>query len=252
MQSVIDELKTNPVEPVLATAKSEEDKPRLVKYARALQADPVGKTRDLVAACRVSGQRRYELKKLIKNGNESQVWKKDVGRDIPAVAPLRDCKTRWSSTFLMVDRALILYPVSFPLPRPFCTFVVDSSLPQAIETFLALPTRSDIAHHLLLPDQKSVLTHIYEIFDFPHRAQQVVSHENTPTVSIAMPAYALLVDAWKALRYDLPELQHYIDFGVTKVEEYVFKSRKSRIFALAMSKLPHPVFAIDTDSLSQS
>ena len=76
--------------------------------------------------------------------------------------------------------------------------------------------------------------HIYEILDVPHRAQQVISHENTPTVSIAMLAYALLVNAWKALRLDLKE--HHVDLGISKIKEYVFKSRKSRIYALAMSK----------------
>ena len=64
-----------------------------------------------------------------------------------------------------------------------------------------------------------MLSHIYEILDVPRRAQQVVSHENTPTVSIALPAYALLLDAWKELRRELPELSHYINLGIMKIEE---------------------------------
>lgn len=121
-------------------------------------------------------------------------------------------------------------------------YAVRSDFSQAVKAFLeklsAQGTRSasDPSEHLLHPDEKSVLSHIYEILNVPRRAQQVVSHENTPTVSIAMPAYALLVDAWKALRLDLKELQHYIDLGISKIEEYVFKSRKSWIYALAMSK----------------
>ena len=38
------------------------------------------------------------------------------------------------------------------------------------------------------------------------------------------------------MRDALKELQHYINLGISKIEEYVFKSRKSRIYALAMSK----------------
>lgn len=114
-------------------------------------------------------------------------------------------------------------------------------LSQAVKKFIeTLPTRSAVTHRLLLQDEKSVLSHIYEILDVPRRAQQVVSHENTPTVSIALPAYTLLVDAWKTLRIERWELRHYINLGISKIEEYVFKSRKSRIFALAMSTYPSP------------
>lgn len=86
-----------------------------------------------------------------------------------------------------------------------------------------------------------MLSHIYEILDVPRRAQQVVSHENTPTVSIALPAYALLLDAWKELRRELPELSHYINLGILKIEEYVFKSRRSRIYAIAMGAYLYPL-----------
>ena len=115
-QTVMDELKTNPVEPVLTTSTDPSDLPHLMRYAAALEADPVGKTRDLVTTCRSSGQRRHELQSVITEGNDSGRWQGEEGRKIPPVQLLQDCKTRWSSTFLLIDRVLMLYPVSpFPI-----------------------------------------------------------------------------------------------------------------------------------------
>lgn len=111
-QTVLDELKTNPFDPVIETAKDSSEIPHLTRYATALEADPVGKTRDLVTTCRSSGSRRRELQAVIADGNQSGRWSREEGREIREVQLLRDCKTRWSSTFLLIDRALMLYPVS--------------------------------------------------------------------------------------------------------------------------------------------
>ena len=114
-QTVLDELKTNPFDPVIETAKDPSEIPHLTRYATALEADPVGKTRDLVTTCRSSGSRRQELRTVIADGNQSGRWLREEGREIREVQLLRDCKTRWSSTFLLIDRALMLYPVSWML-----------------------------------------------------------------------------------------------------------------------------------------
>ena len=59
------------------------------------------------------------------DGNKTLSWPKDmihfdcptlpddqkVGGTLPEVQLLRDCETRWSSTFLMITRVLNLYPV---------------------------------------------------------------------------------------------------------------------------------------------
>ena len=79
-------------------------------YKQAILANPIGKKRGLVAACRSSGQRRRQLKQTIIDGNLTGYWKGKLpggGEKLPLVNLLRDCETRWSSTFLMVDRALL-------------------------------------------------------------------------------------------------------------------------------------------------
>ncbi|KAI0660766.1 hypothetical protein C8Q70DRAFT_1044080 [Cubamyces menziesii] len=197
----------------------EEEHARHRAYADTLASDPVQKVRDLVTALRQSGQRRNELHQFIVDGVASGRWKDHPqGWQIKPLQLLRDCETRWSSTFLMIDRVLLLYP--------------------AISDFLAHPSRADLARYLLTPNQLAVLTHIHQVFEVSHQAQQLVSSEKTPTLSLVLPAYELLIDSWRTLCQQYPELAPYISLGIAKVEEYINKSRRSRIYALAMAVNP--------------
>jgi len=50
----------------------------------------------------------------IEDGNKSGKWKGKLpgnAETLPVVQLLRDCETRWSSTYLMIERLLLLYPV---------------------------------------------------------------------------------------------------------------------------------------------
>jgi len=90
--------------------------------------------RGLVVALRASTQRREELADVIREGNSfgqwaeaSKTWKawwidmdyehrnESTDVTIPQVQVLRDCPTRWSSTYLMIHRALELLPVRHSL-----------------------------------------------------------------------------------------------------------------------------------------
>lgn len=83
-------------------------------YRDALAADIIGTARKLVTACRASGQRREDFELTIRNGNKAGSWTDPEGNllPIPVLQLLRDCETRWSSTFLMLDRVVTLLPVS--------------------------------------------------------------------------------------------------------------------------------------------
>ena len=82
-------------------------------YLEALKADVLGVARKLIAACRASGRRREEFVDTIVKGNQNMSWPKVDGMFVPmdVLQLLRDCDTRWSSTYLMVDRALVMLPV---------------------------------------------------------------------------------------------------------------------------------------------
>ncbi len=72
--------------------------------------------------------------------------------------------------------------------------------------------------------------------EIPHDAQQLLSYERAPSLSIALPAYELLLMGWRELREEMPHMAPFIDTGIEKIEEYVNLSRHSRIHALAMGE----------------
>jgi hypothetical protein len=109
VQTVLKEVKENPYFPVIDSAPDTSNpSDELQQYADALSSDPVKSLREIVAICRKSGQRCEELQKIIATGNASNSW----GIIIRPVQLLRDCETRWSSTYNMVDHVIELYPVS--------------------------------------------------------------------------------------------------------------------------------------------
>ncbi|KAJ6552172.1 hypothetical protein B0H10DRAFT_1262256 [Mycena sp. CBHHK59/15] len=182
-------------------------------YAQALESDPIGNSRQIVAACRASGQRRADIKQIIIDGNDKFLW---VPTGIMRVLQLlRDCETRWSSTYLMSDRLIELYP--------------------AVQCFLNHPQQSAITHLQFDPLQYQVLHDIQSILAVPHAAQELLSAEKTPTLSVALPAFEMLLESWLSLQATLPMLAHYIGVGIVKIQEYINKGRKTRAYALAMS-----------------
>jgi hypothetical protein len=102
--------------------------------------------------------------------------------------------------------------------------------------YLNHPKQASIANHLFDEMQYQVLHDIRSILQVPHAAQELLSAEKTPTLSQAIPAYEMVVQAWFDLQKVLPELAHYIGVGIAKIQEYVAKGRTSRVYALAMGK----------------
>jgi hypothetical protein len=75
-----------------------------------LKLDPVAAARKLVTACRASDQRRDTFEDTIEQGNAAGgFW--DPPEILRVVGLLNDVGTRWSATFLMIDRLLEQYQV---------------------------------------------------------------------------------------------------------------------------------------------
>ncbi|KAF8197148.1 hypothetical protein BJ912DRAFT_923235 [Pholiota molesta] len=103
--------------------------------------------------------------------------------------------------------------------------------------------QSDIAETLLLsPLQKVVLQDIHQVLQVAHLAQELLSAERTPTLSMAFPVFKTLIFKWKALATTIPELKHFIDLGVSKLEEYAGRARKTCLYSLAMILNPGQKF----------
>jgi hypothetical protein len=104
VETILKELKENGYDPIIAASVDPlNPSPELVEYATAVQSDPVGRTRQIVATCRKSGLRHEGLQKLIATGNDTNIRLAQL---------LQDCETCWSSTFNMIDWLIELYPVT--------------------------------------------------------------------------------------------------------------------------------------------
>ena len=80
------------------------------EYIETLKTDVITAARHLVATCRALGQRREGFRQTIEEGNKNRMFGE---KRLRVVTLLHDMDIRWSSTYLMVDRLLELYPVYF-------------------------------------------------------------------------------------------------------------------------------------------
>ncbi|KAJ6602746.1 ribonuclease H-like domain-containing protein, partial [Mycena vulgaris] len=184
-------------------------------YWDALKLDPVSAARKLVTACRASGQRREAFENIIKAGNDAGGWG-NPPQILRVVGLLKDVETRWSATFLMIDRVLEQY--------------------LAIDKFLDDPQQEEISWHALDSATLQVLQDIRRFLQIPHIVQEIVSAEKTPTLSIVLPMYEKLILMLKDLAKDLAVISHAINATVGRLEEYLGKSRRTKMYSLAMGK----------------
>ncbi|KAF8601189.1 hypothetical protein BDV93DRAFT_446211, partial [Ceratobasidium sp. AG-I] len=184
------------------------------EYVSALESDPVAACRASVVACRASGNRCEGLRQTIIDGNAAARFKTPEGEpfEVPELELILDCPTRWASTGLMLDRYIDLY-----LP------VTEFSLRNHEA---GIPTLSH--------KQYEVLQDVSSVLSVATRAQQLLSAERTPTLALALPVYEKVMELWRDCCRIYPEQALAIEAAIHKIEEYVLKSRKSSIHALAM------------------
>jgi hypothetical protein len=81
---------------------------KLRAWYRGLKRDPIKRARRIVRIVRSSDQRKQVFRNVIKTFKSNGI---DI--DLPDLELLRDVKTRWDSVYCMIDRLLVLRPVSF-------------------------------------------------------------------------------------------------------------------------------------------
>ena len=107
---------------------------------------------------------------------------------------------------------------------------------QAIDVLLNKVKYKNIYKHLLDEIDLKVLQDIANFLKIPHAVQTLLCAERTPTLATFLPAYEDLLEMLWNFKIICPRLNHAILTIISKIEEYVNKSRKTRIYALAMSK----------------
>lgn len=184
------------------------------EYLAALNRDIVGVCRSVVTAMRASGARRLGLWNFILALNK----RNSHNKQIPLLRLLRDCETRWSSCFIMLNRFMTLWP--------------------AVQGYIKQSNDVALTKHLMGETELTVLVDVIQVLEGAHAVQQVLSAEKTPTLSNALPEYALLIDYWTSLSHSIPQLSYVMEVGIAKIKEYVDQSRSSKIHVLAMAINP--------------
>lgn len=94
----------------------------------------------------------------------------------------------------------------------------------------------DLADHAFTDAQFRVALDIRVFLQVFHSVQELVSAEKTPTLSIVLPLYELLLRMLKDLSRVRIKLAHAINASITKLEEYLAISRTAKMYSLAMGK----------------
>nr|VWO95490.1 Lmo0415 protein [Ganoderma boninense] len=188
-------------------------------YAKALKDDPVKIARKIVTTCRSSTHRRLLLQKIIKDGNALEGGWDGKGLQLPCLELLRDVDTRWSSTYLMIDRLIALWP--------------------AVKHLLHVEKLD-----LTLSDwQMQVLQDIRYFLRIPHFVQSRLSSTHATSASMVLPVYERLINRLREACNERPRIAHGIKASISALEKYLSFTRTTRAYAYAMVVNPSIKFS---------
>ncbi|KAJ7660136.1 ribonuclease H-like domain-containing protein [Mycena polygramma] len=171
-------------------------------FLDAVARDPVATVRTTVRVIRASSLRRQYFSEVLKAMQE---------KDLQL---LRDVDTRWSSTLLMIDRAILLRG--------------------AIDKFLSDDQFRDLHKYKLSDEEWEALEAFKRILSVPHAFQQRLSAEKTPTLGDALPAFEAMIKAWKKQQESFPETAHIVQEGIDKLESYRDRVQDVPAYILSM------------------
>ncbi|KAJ7495254.1 ribonuclease H-like domain-containing protein, partial [Mycena latifolia] len=167
-----------------------------------VRRDPVATVRTTVRVIRASSLRRQYFSDILKS-----LQQKDLQL-------LRDVDTRWSSTLLMIDRAVLLH--------------------EAIDKFLSDPQFRDLHKYKLGDNDWDALKAFQRILAVPHAFQQKLSAKKTPTLGHALPAFEAMISAWQKQQLSHPETADIVQKGIDKLESYRDRVKEVPVYILSM------------------
>ncbi|KAK7030041.1 hypothetical protein R3P38DRAFT_2775478 [Favolaschia claudopus] len=171
-------------------------------FLDAIARDPVATIRTSVRVIRASSLRRQYFSEVLK-----ALQQKDLQL-------LRDVDTRWSSTLLMIDRAILLR--------------------LAIDKFLDDAQFPDLVKYKLSDTEWEALDIFRRILAVPHAFQQKLSGEKTPTLGNALPAFEAMISQWEKQKAQYPEATHIIQRGIDKLTTYRERVENVPAYILSM------------------
>lgn len=100
--------------------------------------------------------------------------------------------------------------------------------------------------------QFKVLQDILAVLDIPHKAQELLSAEKTPTLSLVFPVYGSLIHRLREAEEKYPALAFAIQAAIKKFEDYLRKSQSSPIHVIAMFLNPCVKYNWIDENLSEA
>ncbi|KAK6981437.1 hypothetical protein R3P38DRAFT_3463793 [Favolaschia claudopus] len=155
-------------------------------FLDAIARDPIATVRTSVRVIRASSLRRQYFSEVLK-----ALHMKDLQL-------LRDVDTRWSSTLIMIDRAVLLQ--------------------EAIDKFLT--ETQDLKKYKLSKPEWEALKAFQRILSVPHAFQQRLSAETTLTLAHALPAFEAMISQWEKQQTRHPETADIVQQGIDKLDDY--------------------------------
>ncbi|KAJ6608504.1 ribonuclease H-like domain-containing protein, partial [Mycena sp. CBHHK59/15] len=183
-----------------------------------VRRDPVATVRTTVRVIRASSLRRQYFSDILK-----ALQQKDLQL-------LRDVNTRWSSTLLMIDRAVLLREVRF---SPACNFSFTVTFTGDRQVPFRPPFR-DLHKYKLRDNDWDALKAFQRILAVPHAFQQKLSAEKTPTLGHALPAFEAMISAWQKQQLSHPETADIVQKGIDKLESYRDRVKEVPVYILSM------------------
>ncbi|KAF8991673.1 hypothetical protein BDQ17DRAFT_1254661, partial [Cyathus striatus] len=114
---------------------------------------------------------------------------------------LCNVETHWSSTLLMIERALLLQ--------------------RAIDMFFALSDFKELAVYQLHDAEWKSLEIFQDILMIPHTFQQDLSEEKTPTLCDIIPAFKAMEAIWKEHQIESMDTECIVQAGLDKIGCYL-------------------------------
>ncbi|EPQ54779.1 hypothetical protein GLOTRDRAFT_139276 [Gloeophyllum trabeum ATCC 11539] len=173
------------------------------RYREALGRNPISRARDLVSVIAEDSDRLAVLEEL---RNE------EADGSLPRGLLQED--GRWSSKYLMIERALALRPL--------------------LSKLLKDEEQTEIAHFLLDDAETDVLSDIKEFLRCAYAVHEMVGEEKLPLAIVAIPLYEQLLNVLKDFQETLPEIQSAMSVTTLKLEEALTESRKSEAYGLSI------------------
>ncbi|KAF8142566.1 hypothetical protein K438DRAFT_1635177, partial [Mycena galopus ATCC 62051] len=128
--------------------------------------------------------------------------------------------TRWSSTLLMIERAVLLR--------------------EAIDELLSDDQFGDLQKYKLGNEEWNALEAFQRILAVPHAFQQRLSSETTPTLGNAIPSFEAMIKAWEKEQTEHPETADIVQKGIDKLGTYHERVEDVPVYVLAMREPDYP------------